>query len=151
MPGEERVHQRRENFVDDVASYPSKGVTTTPPRGCRPLPEEYAEGQQGVHVNLRIETFGKGGDTGGIGCNLCAVLKRSEVDTEGAGQAGNLGNVVPGTDSHLCDVRRSMFVYVAKLMQLPEGIRRELIPSVVRLQPLDDCLRSWMDAPDFVT
>ncbi len=26
-----------------------------------------------------------------------------------------------------------------------------LVPSVVRLQTLDDCLRLWVDAPDFIT
>jgi hypothetical protein len=44
-----------------------------------------------------------------------------------------------------------MFVHVIKLVELPERIGRELIPSVVRLQTLDDCLRVWMDAPDFVS
>lgn len=41
-----------------------------------------------------------------------------------------------------------MFVHVGKLVELPEGVRRERIPSVVRLQPFDDCLRVWVDAPD---
>ena len=61
---EEWVHQRREYLVDDVVSYPSKGVAATPPRGCRPLPEEYAEGQQGVHVHLRVGALGEGGAWG---------------------------------------------------------------------------------------
>ena len=148
---EERVHQWRKYLVDDVVSYPLKGVATTPPRGCRPLPEEYVEGQQGVHVHLRVEALGEGGSMGSIGRNLCVIFKRSEVEVKGPGQMGCVGEIYPGADSHLGDVRCSMFVHVVKLMELPEGIRRIFIPSVVRLQSLDDCLRVWVDAPDFVT
>ena len=150
MPGEERVHQRRENSVDDVVPYPAKGIAATPPRGYRPLPEEYVEGQQGVHVHLRVEPLSESGVTGRIGRNLCAVFKRTQVDIDGPGQVGRVGNVSPCADSHLGNVRRSMLVHVGKLVQHPEGVRRELIPSIVRLQSLDDCLRSWVDAPDFV-
>jgi hypothetical protein len=41
-----------------------------------------------------------------------------------------------------------MLVRVVKLVELPEGVGRELIPSVVRLQPLDNCLRVWADGPE---
>src|SRR5215212_1884031 len=43
-----------------------------------------------------------------------------------------------------------MLVHVGKLLQYPEGVRHELILSVVRLQLLDSCLRVWVNAPDFV-
>jgi hypothetical protein len=36
---------------------------------------------------------------------------------------------------------------VQKLMKLPQGGATELGLSVVRLQPLDDYLRSWVYAP----
>ncbi len=61
---------------------------------------------------------------------------------------GCIGEIGEGTNSHLHNVRHSMFVHVGKLVELPEGVRRERIPSVVRLQPFDDCLRVWVDAPD---
>lgn len=44
-----------------------------------------------------------------------------------------------------------VLVDVEKLVELPEGIVGELLPSVVRLQLLDSCLRSWVDTSDFVT
>src|SRR5215217_9736143 len=92
---EERVHQRRKYLVDDVPSNPSKGVAATPPSGCRPLPEEYAEGQQGVHVHLRVEALSEGGGMGSVGRNLCAAFKRTQVDIDGSGQVGRVGTVSP--------------------------------------------------------
>ena len=97
---------------------------------------------------LRVEALSHDGGTRGVGCNLCAVFVRADINTEGAGHAGNFGNINDASDGHLGDVRHSMFVHVGKLVELPEGVRRELIPSVVRLQPLDNCLRVWIDAPN---
>jgi hypothetical protein len=150
MSGEERGEQRHDS-VDDVALYPSEGVRATPPGGTRPLPEEYVEGQQGVHVHLRVEALREGRGTGLVGCDLCAVFKRTKIDVDGSGQVGSVREVSPSADSDLRDMRRSMFVHVVKLTKHPEGVRRVLIPSIVRLQSLDDCLRSWIDVPDFVT
>jgi hypothetical protein len=43
----------------------------------------------------------------------------------------------------------AMLVQIRKSVELPEGSSRVLLlPSEVRLQLLDDCLRVWMDAPD---
>jgi hypothetical protein len=44
-----------------------------------------------------------------------------------------------------------VLVHVGKLVELPEGVAPEPLPSIVGLQPLDVCLRSWVDAPDFVS
>lgn len=145
----EEFFERLDHVVNDVALYPSKGDAAIPPRGCRPLPEGYAEGQEGVHVHLRVEAFDNR-HMGGIRRDLCAVFKRTEKDVHGAGQMGHVGKVSVGGDGHLRNVRHSMLVHVVKLLQLPEGVRRELVPSIVRLKTLDDCLRVWVDAPDFV-
>lgn len=49
------------------------------------------------------------------------------------------------------DMNVPMFVEVRHLSKNPEGIIREtFIPSVVRLQTLNDCLRVWREAPDLV-
>ena len=42
-----------------------------------------------------------------------------------------------------------MLVNIRKLVKHPEGIDSIVLPSLVRLQPLDDCLGVWVDAPDF--
>ena len=101
----------RENFVNDVVSDPTKSEAAVPARGCRPLPEGYAKGQEGVHVHLRVEPLSKSGDAGGVSCNLCAVFIRAYGNTDGAGQAGNFGNICVGIDGHVRDVRHSMFVH----------------------------------------
>jgi hypothetical protein len=48
-------------------------------------------------------------------------------------------------------MERSVLVDVAELVENPEGValvRR--VPSVMRLQGRDDCLRVWVDAPDLL-
>jgi hypothetical protein len=42
-----------------------------------------------------------------------------------------------------------MLVNVGKAVNEPEGVACTLIPSTVRLQCLDSCLRSWDHPPDF--
>jgi hypothetical protein len=113
------------------------------------LPEAYAERQEGVHVHFRVEAL-RGRGFGCVRENFCAVFVRPEIDVDCSGQEGYIGKVGVGGDGHLGNVWRSMFVHVVKLVELPERIGRELIPSVVRLQTLDEYLRVWMDAPDFV-
>jgi hypothetical protein len=47
-------------------------------------------------------------------------------------------------------MKHPVLVGVGKLAEHPEPMVRELVPSVVRLQTLDDCLRGWCDAPDLI-
>jgi hypothetical protein len=113
------VGKGRENFVDDVGLYPSKGDAAIPPRGCRPFPEDYTEGQQGVHVHIRVEALSESGNVGGIRRDLCPVFVRAHVDTNGTGQMGRVGEVGIGADGYSRDVRHSMFVHIGKLVKLP--------------------------------
>ena len=141
--------ERLDHIADNVSVQPFKSKAAIPPRGCRPLPEGYAEGQEGVHVHLRVEALSKSGGVGGISRNLCAVFVRADIDGNGAGKMRRVGEIGDGTDSHLRDVRHSMLIHIGKLVELPQGVRRELISSIVRLHPLNDCLRFWIEAPDF--
>ena len=52
--------ERLDRIANDMAVQPSKGKAAIPPRGCRPLPEGYAEGQEGVRVHFRVEIAGEG-------------------------------------------------------------------------------------------
>ena len=45
-------------------------------------------------------------------------------------------------------MREPVFVLVGKLVKYPENEFMRLVPSRVRLQPLDDCSRAWMNAPN---
>lgn len=40
-----------------------------------------------------------------------------------------------------------MLVLDGKLIELPQGIVGKSLPSIVRLQPLDNCLCAWVNAP----
>ena len=45
----------------------------------------------------------------------------------------------------------SMLVNIRHLVNDPEGVTCRILPSVVRLQTLHDCLSVWRDAPDLIT
>lgn len=45
-------------------------------------------------------------------------------------------------------MNQTMFVEVGELTERPEGMIQEFIPSTVRLQSFDDCLRLWVEASD---
>lgn len=47
-------------------------------------------------------------------------------------------------------VGQPMLVLDVKLVELPEGVGTEPVPSLVRLQPLDLCFGEWVDAPGHV-
>jgi hypothetical protein len=137
-----------ENHVGDMTMQHTKGNSAIHPFGWRPLPEAYAKGKQGIHVRFRIEVLSESGGSRGIRRNLCAVFKRAQVDSDNAREVGCVRRVGVGLNSNLRDVRYSMFVHVGQLVELPEGVRCVFIPLVVRLQPLDNRLRVWVDAPD---
>lgn len=46
------------------------------------------------------------------------------------------------------DVRQPVLVFDVKPVELPKGIAAEPIRSLVRLQPLDDCLGAWVNPPE---
>ena len=46
--------------------------------------------------------------------------------------------------------QRSVSVHSGQLMELPQGMRHVVRPEEMRLQSLDDCLSSWVDAPDLL-
>ncbi len=44
----------------------------------------------------------------------------------------------------------AVFVYIAKLMKKPERMRLRIVPSIIRLQSRNGCLRCWRNAPDLI-
>lgn len=107
------------------------------------LAETYAKGGIELHVHFRA-----GFVNGGIAGDWCAIFNRSEdwldfVDSDTA--EDDEGN---GLGSEKGNVGQTVLVLDGKLVELPERVVGDvLLPSVVRLQPLDDCLRVWVDAP----
>jgi hypothetical protein len=108
------------------------------------LAEAYAEGGCEIHVHFRAGVV-----NGGIAGDWCAIFNR-EIDwldfvrdrafVDHEGQMGNA--------HERCNVGQTVLVLLGKLVELPKGVVGGApLPSVVRLQPLDDCFRVWVDAP----
>ncbi len=143
----EKVFERRQHFaVDatvDVAQYLRDGE---PWDSFWPsLAEAYAELGIEIHVHFRA-----GFVEGGIAGDFCAVFNRTpphEFDVVGGvAVAGSNEAKQPGREKD--EVGQPMLVHVVKLVKPPEGVGlSEPISSCVRLQFLDNCLRTWVDAP----
>jgi hypothetical protein len=146
VPLEERA-ERRNNSPDDVRPEPPKVFTGGHEVSYwGPMPEAYAEGIIEIHVH-----FGLGISGTSVTHDLCAVFYRAEHVSHVGNTRALAGDVGCGRGQQQRQVGQPMFVHVGKLVQYPEGVEgREPLPSCVRLQPLDDCLRNWRDAPDLV-
>jgi hypothetical protein len=103
------------------------------------LAESYAEGGCEIHVYFRA-----GFVDGGVAGNWCTIFNRAEdwldfvsfetVDPERDGSGSDKRNV-----------RQTVLVFDGKLVELPEGIVGKSLPSIVRLQPLDNDLCAWVN------
>lgn len=145
--GEEFFQRRQHLAVDptaDVAQYLRDGE---PWESFWPsLAEAYAEFGIEIHVHFRAG-FVKGGVAG----DFCAAFNRTplhEFDVVGGVVvAGGDEAEQPGREKD--EVGQPMLVHVVKLVKPPEWIGLgEPNTSCVRLQPLDDCLGAWVDAPE---
>ena len=148
MASEERVHQRREHLVDDVSVEALKcaGDRFAQESDRGTLAEAYVEGRCEIHAHFRAGTV-----EGRIFGDWCAAIEKAEkaldlVNTDAVGfEERQSGEVVQGGG-----MRKPMLFYDLKLIKLPEGVAVEPVPSLVRLQPLDLCLREWINAPEHV-
>jgi hypothetical protein len=122
---------------------------------CGPIDEAYIEGRFEIHVHARAvfsaDAF--------VPYELCAVFKyahgncvlrsknRKLGNSDAKLTAGRYLDLAAGLYSD-CHQKGTMLVDVMKLIEKPEPLEFGGIPSVVRLQFLDDCLGSWTDIPD---
>ena len=104
-----------------------------------------------VHVAARV-----GGNSVAIQ-HLCLAFYKTTIDIHGAGEDdcvsfcaksihvhNHRGRMTVGHD------QESVLVDVREFVKHPEGIGSKVLPSVIRLQALDDCLRSWMNSANLV-
>ena len=114
--------------------------------GWQAVVEAYAEGRLEIHVHFRFR------ENGGPRASsyYCAVFKRASGPFDGAGRHHDVSRTPMGRalDQEEGQMGQPMLIEVRKLVEHPEGVRCEVIPSLVRLQPLDVCLREWVDATD---
>lgn len=104
------------------------------------LPESYAEGGCEMHVHFRA-----GFVNGGIASDWCTIFNRAEDWFKFVHTQEELVGETNVREKR--NVRQTVLVLDGKLVELPKGIVGGFLPSVVRLQPLDNCFRVWMDAP----
>lgn len=111
----------------------------------RTFAERYEEGRGLLHVHFRVNSGGRevphnfcaafNHAPGGLGIEDAAVTR--DIQADGFGAKGN-------------HIGKSMLVLGRKDMKYRQGVQTRLFPSLVRLQFLDDCLRVWVDAPNFI-
>jgi hypothetical protein len=108
------------------------------------LSEDYAEGRRSLHAHFRV-----GSERDIKFRDYCATVKRFCGDfgcLKGSCMCRNKGDLMR---CGYRQMRQPVLVAVRKLSEPPQaagGYRK--VPSVVRLQPLDDFLGVGMDAPD---
>jgi len=142
------VFEGRQNLANDtpvdVSEYLRDGEPWDSFWGS--LAEAYAEFGIEMHVYFRAG-FVKGSVAG----DFCAVFNRTPTHkfnvVDGVVIAGSGEAKQPGRKKD--EMRQSMLIHVVKLVEPPKGIGfGKPFPSCVRLQPLDLCLREWVDAPE---
>jgi hypothetical protein len=142
------VFEGRQNVANDASVDSSEYVRDGEPWHSfwNSLAEAYAEAGVEVHVHFRA-SFVKGGVAG----DWCAAFNRTPSH-----EFDFVGNVVAGDDESKglgCEkdeVGQPVLVHVFKLVEPPKGVGLGKLPSRVRLQPLDNCLSTWIDAPKHV-
>jgi hypothetical protein len=114
--------------------------------GWRAVAEAYGEDRLEIHVHFRLMETGRPR----VSPYYCAIFERAPAPFHGVGRHHELGGIrMNGTpNQEESQVEQPMLVEIRKPVEHPEGVRFEVIPSFVRLQALDNCLRSWGDAPD---
>jgi hypothetical protein len=110
------------------------------------LAEAYAEEGVEIHIHFRA-----GSVEGRVTGDWCAIFNRTpsqDFDFVGGVVAG--GDESKGIGREKDEVGQPMLVHVFKLVEPPKGVRLSTLPTRVRLQPLDNCLSAWIDAPKHV-
>src|SRR5215208_7813162 len=138
----------REHVANDASVYHPKYVRDGEPWDSfwNSLAEAYAEGGVEIHIHFRA-----GFVEGGVAGDWCAIFNRTPAQ-----DFDFVGDVVAGDDEskgrgrEKDEVGQSMLVHVFKLVEPPEGVGLSTLPTRIRLQPLDNCLSAWIDAPKHV-
>jgi hypothetical protein len=109
--------------------------------------EAYGKQRAEVHVHFAV---GYAGDRFVAG-NYCAAFHRTRCPLNLDAAENSEACVIydSARRKHQLEVGQAVLVYVGKTVNNPERVACTPIPSTVRLQHLDSCLRSWNRAPDF--
>jgi hypothetical protein len=140
--GRKERGEARQNLVHDVVSDSRQNLKYIRPLGHRSF-ERYAELEIELHVHFSAWAVAVGTETE----QFCATFHRSSrllhSDFE-AGVAADVGS----SERKKRQVEQAMLVDVREFVKNPQGVTGVVLPSVVRLQPLDFCLCAIRDVPD---
>ena len=146
MSGLDEVRQRREDLFLRIAAESRERWYYGRPLGWRSLSERYVELGDALHVHVVAGV----GSVNPVSRKLCFAFHRwpSSQPLE----ALDVETLAGTADAHAHnreqgDLNAPVFVQVPKLVKDPEVIGGEGIPSLVRLQVLDDCLSVGMERP----
>lgn len=111
----------------------------------RDLLERYLTLQAQIHLH-----FGVGLNRGGsVAGDYCAALHFAPLPDHL--ELFHFDVSTAQTDPHATEFGQengAVLVDAVEFIQLPEGVGSVPLPSLMRLQVLDDCLSGWSDAPD---
>jgi hypothetical protein len=112
--------------------------------------ESYVQGRLYLHVHLSVWVDGMDSPDPTYWCvsfhRSAETFDQSGTDTPNISEFPNLPE--GARERRHGGVEESVLVDAVKLMKDPEGIISESVPSVVRLQSLDGCLRVWVPSTD---
>lgn len=114
------------------------------------------EGYMDIRLEVHVHFLARVNRLGGKAEHLCVLFHGHTSDHDGAPtQSPVLFD--SGSDYYSCaccvkddGMQESMLVDVGEFVKLPEGVRSKLIPSVIRLQTFDDCLRGGVNTSNVV-
>lgn len=113
--------------------------------GWASFAELYAEGGGTLHIHFRVASA-----EGRVTRNHCATFNRipEDLNVLAAGVSREIGakegDLFENAQSYM---RKPVLVSVVEGAEYPQELA---VPSIVRLQSLDSCLYSWVDAPGYV-
>lgn len=136
-----------ENFGQDVVVDCPQNLPGVLVGNAGGLIESYVQNRIEIHVHLSIGIDG----VSAVNREYCVVYNRYLEDLKLPVEPDVGDHVSPDLhSSKFVDhgMEKAVLVDVRQLAELPEGVCVKAVPSVVRLQTLNDCLHRWIDSAD---
>lgn len=131
-----------QNLVHDIVPDVRQDLKHIRPLGHRSF-ERYAELEIELHIHLSAWVVGAGTETE----QFCATFHRSRLSLHSDAEGG-VTTDVGGAEREKRQVGQAVLVDVREFAKNPQRVAGVVLPSVVRLQPLDRCLRAIRDVPN---
>ncbi len=117
-------------------------------RAWRTIAQAYTQRATEIHVHFRLKVDGRG-----IAGDFCTAFYRTEdkdrslpVPVATRNEVIDRKKTPRGQEQR--EVGKAVSVSAGELVEDPQPIQPVRVSTLVRLQLLDDCLSTWVDAPD---